>query len=195
MIFRYLNKVKTGVIDVSYYDLNPNVSKVKRLLEVAFYSVVSFSLPFFLSHPQILLGSAVNMMLALGSVYSRGKELIPIIIFPSLGVLTKGVLLGPFTLFILYMIPFIWLGNGIYVISMKLFYLKFRFNYFVSVIFSAVFKASFLFFSAFILFNFSLVPSLFLTVFGIMQIITGIAGGFIAYPVIKVRTGNIHEKT
>ena len=75
--------------------------------EVVLYSIVGFFLPFMLQHPQWLIGTLVNAMLISGAMTLRGYKLIPIIVLPSLGVLSAGLLFGSFTVFLIYLVPFL----------------------------------------------------------------------------------------
>lgn len=149
-------------------------------LEMFVYSLIGFFIPFIISHPQIVVGITVNTMLILAALNIKNYKLLPIITLPSIGVLTKGLIFGQFTIFLLYMIPFIWIGNTILVYCIKLFKLKLKLNYWPALIISAMFKTGFLFSTAFILFKLNLIPVMFLTAFGIMQIITALSGGIAA---------------
>lgn len=81
-----------------------------RLLEYLLYAT-AFLIPFLLSHPQLVVGSTVNALLFLAADRLPKKHLIPLAILPSLAVLARGVLFGPYTPFVTYFLPFIWLGN------------------------------------------------------------------------------------
>lgn len=158
-----------------------------QYFEMFFYSLLGFLIPMFIGHPQLFVGITVNTMLILTALNLRDYKLLPIIILPSLGVLSRGLIFGPFSIFLLYMIPFIWIGNTILIYSIKLFKLKLKLNYWISLVISSLLKTGFLFISALIMFKLGLVPVIFLTAFGIMQAITAFSGGIIAFGIQKTK--------
>jgi len=169
----YLNKI----INKQDYRLNYRT----ELLEITLYTIVSFFLPLMIGHPQIILGIIINTLLITSALNIKGYKLLPVIIAPTLGALSRGILFGPFTLFLLYMVPFIWIGNSILVFAFKYLKLDKKFNYWLTLFIGSATKAAFLFTIAYILFTLKLVPALFLTAMGIFQFYTAIAGGIIAF--------------
>lgn len=149
------------------------------------YGLPAFFLPFFLGHPQWLVGSVVNCLLVVAALELQGRNLLPVILLPSLGALSRGLLFGPFTPFLAIMVPFIWAGNALLVAGMKSLYLKFKQNYWVSLGASALLKTVFLFACAFALVNSSVLPALFLTTMGATQFVTAAAGGALAFALTK----------
>ncbi|MEK7664636.1 MAG: hypothetical protein AAB361_00675 [Patescibacteria group bacterium] len=118
---------------------------------------LSFFVPFFLGHPQWLVGTIVNACLFLTAIFLPKKFFLPLIIFPSLGVLARGLVFGPFTPFLIYFLPFIWLGN------------------LVLILISA----------ANIYFKFHIVPQMFLQAMGQNQLLTALAGGIISFIILQ----------
>jgi hypothetical protein len=137
---------------------------------------LSFFVPFLLGHSQLLVGTIVNACLFISAVSMPKKFLIPLIVFPSLGVLARGVVFGPFTPFLIYFLPFIWLSNLVLISVFKKLY---SFNYPVSVFVSAVAKYLFLLIAANIYFRFKFVPAIFLQTMGLNQLLTALIGGII----------------
>ena len=150
-------------------------------IEMIVYSVVCFFVPFFIGHPQIVVGIIVNSSLVLAALNLRNYKLLPVIMLPSLAVLSRGLIFGPFTIFLVYMIPFIWIGNYLLVFSIKQFNLNKKISRFVSLGIGAGAKALFLFIVAFTLIKINFLPALFLTTMGLMQLYTAIAGGLLAF--------------
>ncbi len=146
------------------------------------YFLVGFLVPFSIGHPQVIVGSVVNMMLIGGALETKSpRYMIPLIISPSLGVLSRGVIFGPLTPFLLMMVPFIWAGNAILVYLMH----NLRgVNYWFSLLVSAVSKTGFLFLSAYCLVSMGVLPAPFLNAMGMTQLLTALVGGigvFILY--------------
>lgn len=151
--------------------------------EMVIYAAVAFFLPLFIGHPQIIVGVVVNALLIISALNVKGYKLLPVIIMPVLGALSRGVLFGPFTVFLLFMAPFIWIGNGILVAAFR----KIKLNYFVTLIIGSAVKAGFLFLCAFVLYKLGAVPALFLTTMGMFQLYTALLGGVAAYGYQRLR--------
>jgi len=160
---------------------------VGEFVELLFYSAVCFFLPLFLRHPQWIIGIVINCVLVLSAFNIRGYKLIPVIILPSVGAFFGGLLFGSLTHFLIYFIPFIWVGNALIVFGVKKLNLFEKKNVFSSVAFSAFAKALFLFLSAFILYISGVVPRIFLFSMGLVQLFTAISGGFIAVGLQKIK--------
>lgn len=150
-------------------------------------SFLSFSIPFFLGHPQWLVGITVNACLFLAAIFLPKKFILPLIIFPGFGVLCRGIIFGPLTIFLVYFLPFIWLANLALILVFKALFP--HLNYFFSLFFAAAAKFLFLFIVANVYFEFSLVPKIFLQLMGINQFLTALAGGIISWLIF-----NFYEK-
>ncbi len=172
-----------------YYDGIYNIKNIEENIHLVVLSAIAFFLPFVLGHPQILIGVIVNAMLIVGATYLKGHKLLPIILLPSLGVLTAGVLFGTYTIFLLYLIPLIWLGNTVYVYVYK--HVSFKENSWkgnvLGVGVASILKAGLLFGATFILVQLSVLPTMFLTAMGLLQIVTALIGGILAVGIVKTR--------
>lgn len=155
-------------------------------LEVISYSAICFFTPFLLGHPQYVVGVVVNAMLILAALRIGKYGVLPVIMLPSLGVLSRGLIFGPYTPLLAYMIPFIWLGNGILVYSIKKIVAEKKFNKWLGLGAGTVAKTAFLFTMASVFVTFGLIPSIFLTSMGILQLATAIGGGIIAFGIHKI---------
>ena len=160
---------------------------IQENIEMVIYTTICFFVPFLMGHPQMLVGVVVNAALIISALNLRGLKLLPVIIAPSLGVLSRGLLFGPFTIFLVYMIPFIWIGNWLLVYSFKRFNLDKKLNKGITLIVGSSIKALFLFAVAFTFVNLNIVPKLFLTTMGIFQFYTAILGGILALGIQTVK--------
>lgn len=169
-------------------------------------STLSFVIPFSLGQPQILVGSLVNAAIIMSALYLPFNLALPVIILPSLAVLLRGLIFGPFTYYLVIFLPAIWVGNWLFYMVMKKCHsgdfaagedsrIRWQFwsspsnalrasqndkvNYFISLFIAAFFKFLFLYSFAVILFNLKIVPKIFLTAMGLTQLITAITGGLI----------------
>lgn len=173
-----------------YSTMNIQIEKLKNIeynIHFFAYAFIAFFVPFMLGHPQLLVGIIVNTALILSAIYLDAKAAWPVILLPSLGVLSRGIIFGPFSIYLVYMIPFIWIGNFLIVYLVKYFYLRRNVNYPVSLGVSAAVKAGFLFLAAFVLVKLGIIPVLFLTAMGVMQLYTALGGGVVSHGVVRIR--------
>lgn len=172
------------------------ISELARLLTMALVLILSFFVPFVVGHPQWLVGTIVNACLFLGAIYLPKKYFIPLAILPSLGVLVRGIVFGPMTMFLVYFLPFIWMGNFLLIYIFKFIYnFKYTANsagakngaykFFAGFAGASLGKFVFLFLVANIYFNFGVVPAIFLQAMGLFQLFTALAGGAIAFIIYK----------
>ena len=180
MEFNYENIKKV------YYENIFDITNLEENIHLVIYSVLAFFIPFMLGHPQFLVGSIVNCALILGATYLKGHKLLPVILLPSLGVLTAGLIFGPYTIFLVYMIPFIWISNAIFAYGYKWMQFKTE-KYYLSLPISAITKTIFLFITALILVNLKVLPAIFMTTMGLFQLYTALIGGVAALAVIETR--------
>lgn len=165
---------------------NYNYLKVFQNNSYWLYLMLIFFIPLLVGHlktmpTQIFVGSAVNFFLALAAFRMQGKKIIPLILLPAIAAYLTGLVFGPSTVFLLYLIPFIWIGNASYVFGIK--FLKRRLNRFSSsaaMLLSSGLKSAFLFTSAFALVYFSVIPEMFLLPMGLLQLVTAVIGGSFA---------------
>lgn len=171
--------------------LNIRIEKIKNIehnIHFLVYSCTAFLIPLMIAHPQLLVGIIVNSALILSAMYLDAKSILPIIILPSLGVLSRGLIFGPFTVYLVYMIPFIWVGNTFLVYCIKYFYLKRKINYVGSLSIAVIAKCSFIFGTAFILVKMNAIPAVFLSAMGLIQVVTALSAGIICYGIVKARS-------
>ena len=157
------------------------LTNLHQYTEMIIYSVVCFALPFIIGHPQITVGIIVNTLLIASALNLKSYRLLPVIITPSLGVLARGIIFGPFTIYLIYLIPFIWIANTVLILSFKYLKLKLNKNYWLTLITGSILKSGFLFLIAFLLYKLNIIPVIFLTAMGVMQLITSFTGGIAAY--------------
>lgn len=177
----YLNKI----INLQQYKLET----IQENIEMVIYSIIGFTIPFLIGQPQIVVGITVNTMLITSALNLKSSKLLPIIIAPSLGVLSRGLIFGPLSIYLLYFIPFIWIANTILILTIKWLKLKLNKNYLLALISGAGLKTIFLFLIALLLYSLNLVPAIFLTAMGLTQLITAFCGGIIAHGIQEIKTG------
>jgi hypothetical protein len=174
-------------ISDSLFKQEYTLSPVQEYVEMILYAMVAFSLPFILGHEQLLVGSVVNCALVLAALNLRGARLLPVILLPSIGALLAGMIFGPQSTSLLYMLPFIWIGNTMLVFAVKELALSRKKNRLAALSAGAFAKSAFLFVSALVLLSFGLVPMQFITAFGVFQLATALCGGAAALGVQEVK--------
>jgi hypothetical protein len=168
-----------GIVDL--YRQSFQYKSLQENKELALYTTVALLFPFLFDQSQILLGSAVNTTLVLSAFYLKGRKVLPLIVLPSVSAVARGMIFGPMTINLIYMMPFIWVGNALLIGAMKLLRIKMRMNYAVSSAVAISSKVGFLFISSYALFTLGVVPEIFLYAMGIMQAATAVAGCTSAY--------------
>jgi hypothetical protein len=172
-----------------------NLNESTQVVVFCIISILSFFVPFALGHPQWLVGTVINACLFLGVLYLPKKYYIPLGILPSSGILARGMIFGPLTLFLFYFLPFIWLGNLILMLTFKYIHSyihslirankgwnnSMELSYVVSAVTASFVKFLFLFFIANIYFRLDVVPFMFLQAMGLNQLVTALSGGLMAF--------------
>lgn len=154
------------------------------MTQIALASMVAFFVPFIFTHAffpnQIFVGILVNALLAFCALRFGLFKSLPVILLPSVAVLLSGLIFAQFSIFLLYLIPFIWLGNAIFVFAIHELKTVRKISYLPSIFFAAFLKSLFLFSAAFALFSIGFIPAALLGAMGIIQFATAITGGLIA---------------
>jgi len=149
------------------------LSVLREVLEFMLLSILSFFIPFLIGSPQVLIGIVINFMLARNAITMKNWKNLPTILFPSLGVFTRGLVFASFTVYLAYMIPAIWLGNFVFVCFIKLFASR---NTLKATFMSSIAKSGIIFLYAYLLVKLSIIPDTLLTSMGIIQLITSMIG-------------------
>jgi hypothetical protein len=166
-----MEKVRTEILETQ----SAKLTKTRELIEFLVLSAAALLVPFLLGHPQFLVGTLVNATLILAVLNLKNYKVLPILLLPSIGVLTKGLIFGPFTVLLVYMIPFIWIGNLILAYSVKGMKSKW-----LGLVIGAVLKMAFLYSVATVLIKLGVLPKPFALSMGMIQLYTALAGGVLA---------------
>jgi len=172
-VFSYLDEV--------YY----KHSERHQFVEMLVLSFLGFLIPFVFGHPQLLVGALVNAFLIRSALSLPSRKALLVVFTPTLGVLARGLLFGPFTAFIILMMPFIWIGNYILIHAFKV-KLKHKVNYGLTLLAGSALKAGFLYATAFALYSAGLIPQVLLLAMGSMQFTTAVFGGILVYLLLRV---------
>lgn len=152
----------------------------RQFAEMLVLGFFGFLIPFAVGHPQLAVGVLVNALIVRSALTLPSYRTLPVVFTPTFGVLARGLLFGPFTVFLVYMIPFIWAGNYVLLYAFKL-KLRYRLNYWLVLLAGSAVKAVFLYSAAWVLYVYGVLPALFLDAMGFMQFTTAVLGGVLAY--------------
>lgn len=155
--------------------------RITAITKIIFFAIILFTLPLLLSGPQLLVGSIVNFLLIWAVLSLSRKRARPLAFLPSIAAVLHGVIFGPFTIFLVYLMPAIRLGNLVLMyivnhISQKPF----------AILTWWIAKAWLLFLIAYILVQNSFLPNVFLDAMGIIQLITAVIWWIAAFGFIKL---------
>jgi hypothetical protein len=153
-----------------------------QMIELFALSALGFLIPFSFGHPQLLVGVLVNALIIRAAMTLPLNRALPIAFTPTLGVLARGLLFGPFTIFVVYLLPFICVGN---ILLLWAFSKGGNFGFTLAA--SSVVKAAFLYSSAYVLFVLGIIPAVLLPAMGVLQLTTALAGGIIAVSEFKLQ--------
>lgn len=149
-----------------------------------FLAVLSFLVPLAIPSPQIIVGSIVNALLFVSAIKVRSsKWLAAVVILPSVAAFSRGLIFGPFTVFLFYFLPFIWAGNWVLIAVFKKIYEK---SFFAGVALSSLAKVSLLFLAANFYVSQKAAPAIFLKSMGFLQLETALLGGLLAFIVTRL---------
>ncbi len=168
--------------------LNKNLYKfnyVRENIEVIINSVIAFFVPFLIGHPQLLVGVIVNFMLIRSAYYTSLKKTLPVIILPSLAVFFRGMMFGNLTSQLIYLIPFIILGNFVLVFMSKMYFKKNK-NLLGHSLKGILIKVAIIFAGTMLVYSLGFVPLFFLQTMASLQVITAIIALALFYGNVKL---------
>lgn len=165
------------------YFLNNIFSRENK--ELLLFALIIFTAPLIVTN-QLIVGTIVNALLIKSAVDYKSKKVFFLSLIPSVAVILGGILFANLTPQVLFVLPFIWLGNFSLMFLMRKIFVEKKVHFFISSIISASVKTVLLFSFTFVLFSSALVPVLFLTTFGLNQFFTAMSGALIIFVSKKV---------
>lgn len=140
---------------------------------------------------QLIVGSIVNTALIMSAINLKGwKKILGVVTMPSISTMLSGYVFKSASVYMVYMIPAIWIGNFVLVYMYKLLMLSKEKHYFLAGIVGIVSKViviagGFMLLKAFNIFPEKLVTTL-QTAMTTTQVITASIGMFIAFAIYKL---------
>ena len=142
---------------------------------------------------QYVVGTLVNTLLILSAVNVKGwKYIAAVITVPSISAILNGFVFKSASIYTVYMIPAIWLGNFAIVYLYKLLFMKKKLNYIVSSVPAILVKVGIIFLGFNILSWVNVIPSgskvfqALQIAMGSNQLVTAVCGAILTYGIIGV---------
>ncbi len=152
------------------------------------------------SHSQIIVGSLVNTVLIISAIHIKGwKKIVGIITMPSISTIVSGYIFGTASVYMVYMIPAIWLGNFALIYAYKSILLGKNKNYFIASVVGIMAKVLIIFASFEILNIFKIFPAKMVdnlqNAMGMTQLITATIGMIIVFVIYKVEKRKVTKES
>lgn len=147
--------------------------------EMVYLASIAFLLPLLLGGPQVLVGTLVNAVLIYAALQYRFTRVLPIVVLPSIAVLSRGVMFGALTPVLMVLLPYIWTANVLLVSGIRLANTR-GYPVWIALIVSVAAKVVFLFASTALLADSGLVPRAMILAMGQTQVVTALLGALIA---------------
>lgn len=193
-----------GIINKRIKDFSKNIDVLQTIL----IFLIALLVPTFLgnilskifgttsiisTNSQLVVGTIVNTALVTTAINLKGwPKILGVITMPSISTILSGYVFGTASVYMVYMIPAIWLGNFALIYSYKLLMLGKEKNYFVAGIVGIIVKVAIIFALFNIINLFGVFPEKLITnlrnAMGLTQLITatlGVLVGFIIYKLEK----------
>ena len=181
-------------------------SKVNEIIQTIIIALLAFLVPTFLAqllkavfgeeniivnNSQLIIGSIVNTVLVVSALNLKGwSKIIPIVTMPSISTIFSGYVFKSASVYMVYMIPAIWIGNFMLIVAFKYIMLSNKKNYFLASLVGVICKVAvifgfFILLKAFNVFPEKLVSNL-QNAMSIIQLITATIGCIIGYGIYKI---------
>lgn len=185
-----------------------NLSKVGEIVQTICICLGVFAIPLFIpqlltaifggtsiiaSNSQYVVGALVNTLLILAGLNTKGwKNIIGIITLPSISALLGGLVFKVSSIYTVYMIPAIWVGNFAIIYLYRYLFVSKKINYIITSIIAIITKCAAIYAGFNILVLLNIIPSgskVFETLniaMGMNQLITATIGALTAFGTIKI---------
>lgn len=143
------------------------------------------------TNSQLIVGTIVNVALVTAAINLKGwAKILGVVTIPSISTILSGYVFGTASVYMVYMIPAIWLGNFALIYSYKFFMLGKNKHYFLAGIVGIIVKVAIIFASFNIINLFGVFPEKLVTTLstamGMTQLITATLGVIIAFIIYKL---------
>lgn len=201
---------KESVLNKTMYDF----SKKADLIQAIIIGLIAFLVPTFLvqlinaifgaqsivaTNSQIIVGSIVNSALIFSAINVKGwKKIIGVVTMPSISTILSGYVFKSASVYMVYMIPAIWVGNFVLIYAYKLIMLEKNKNYFLAGVVGIIAKVLVIFGCFEILNLFNIFPDKLVAnlqkAMGLTQLITASIGTLIMFIVYQIEKKKLTDK-
>lgn len=201
---------KESVLNKTMYDF----SKKADLIQAIIIGLIAFLVPTFLAqlinaifgtqsifatNSQIIVGSIVNSALIFSAINVKGwKKIIGVVTMPSISTILSGYVFKSASVYMVYMIPAIWVGNFVLIYAYKLIMLEKNKNYFLAGVVGIIAKVLVIFGYFEILNLFNIFPDKLVAnlqkAMGLTQLITASIGMLIIFIVYQLEKKKLKDK-
>ena len=201
---------KESVLNKTMYDF----SKRADLIQAIIIGLIAFLVPTFLAqlinaifgaqsivatNSQIIVGSIVNSALIFSAINVKGwKKIIGVVTMPSISTILSGYVFKSASVYMVYMIPAIWIGNFVLIYAYKLIMLEKNKNYFLAGVVGIIAKVLVIFGCFEILNLFNIFPDKLVAnlqkAMGLTQLITASIGTLIMFIVYQIEKKKLTDK-
>ena len=201
---------KESVLNKTMYDF----SKRADLIQAIIIGLIAFLVPTFLAqlinaifgaqsivatNSQIIVGSIVNSALIFCAINVKGwKKIIGVVTMPSISTILSGYVFKSASVYMVYMIPAIWVGNFVLIYAYKLIMLEKNKNYFLAGVVGIIAKVLVIFGCFEILNLFNIFPDKLVAnlqkAMGLTQLITASIGTLIMFIVYQIEKKKLTDK-
>ena len=181
-------------------------TKKNEVIQTIIIALLSFLVPTFLaqliklifgdtsvitSNSQIIVGSIVNTALVITALNLKGlNKTLLVVTMPSVSTVLSGFIFKSASVYMVWMIPFIWLGNLALIISFKYIMLFKSKPYILSAIVGIIIKVAIIFGGFLVLKSFNIFPEKLISnlqnAMSLIQLITATIGCILVYIIYKV---------
>lgn len=201
---------KESVLNKTMYDF----SKRADLIQAIIIGLIAFLVPTFLAqlinvifgaqsivatNSQIIVGSIVNSALIFSAINVKGwKKIIGVVTMPSISTILSGYVFKSASVYMVYMIPAIWIGNFVLIYAYKLIMLEKNKKYFLAGVVGIIAKVLVIFGCFEILNLFNIFPDKLVAnlqkAMGLTQLITASIGTLIMFIVYQIEKKKLTDK-
>ena len=181
-------------------------SKQNELAQTVVIALLAFLVPTFLAqllnvifgaesaiagNSQLIVGSIVNTVLVITALNIKGwTKILFIVTMPSISTILSGYVFKSASVYMVWMIPAIWVGNFALVYAFKYIILEKKKNYFLATIIGIICKVTIIFGFFMILKAFNIFPEKIILnlqkAMSIIQLITATIGCIVSYGIYKI---------
>lgn len=193
---------KENIMNKAIYNF---ASKIE-IIQTIMIGLIAFLVPTFLAqliklvfgaesmvtaNSQLIVGSVVNTALIVCAINIKGwKKIVGILTMPSISTIASGTIFGTASIYMLYMIPAIWLGNFALIYAYKMILIEKNKNYFLTGIIGVFIKVAVIFGGFELLNLFKIFPAKIVdnlqVAMGSTQLITASIGMVIAFAIYQI---------